>query len=47
MLGGGGIIKKVLKYFDWAYRNGGAMATELDCIAITNKNSEKKLTNVA
>ncbi|MES2830797.1 MAG: phosphate ABC transporter substrate-binding protein PstS [Pseudomonadota bacterium] len=26
--------KEVLKFFDWAYKNGGAMATELDYVAM-------------
>jgi phosphate transport system substrate-binding protein len=26
--------KDVLKFFDWAYKNGGAMATELDYVAM-------------
>ncbi|CAN5119827.1 phosphate ABC transporter substrate-binding protein PstS [soil metagenome] len=26
--------KEVLKFFDWAYKNGGAMATELEYVAI-------------
>jgi phosphate transport system substrate-binding protein len=26
--------KEVLKFFDWAYKNGGAMATELDYVAL-------------
>jgi phosphate transport system substrate-binding protein len=30
----GGKGKDVLKFFDWAYKNGGAMATELDYVAM-------------
>jgi phosphate transport system substrate-binding protein len=26
--------KEVLKFFDWAYKNGGASATELDYVAM-------------
>ncbi|MDB5767055.1 MAG: pstS, partial [Collimonas fungivorans] len=26
--------KEVLKFFEWAYKNGGASATELDYVAI-------------
>ncbi|MDB5839446.1 MAG: pstS [Herminiimonas sp.] len=29
-----GKAKEVVKFFDWAYRNGGAMATELDYVAM-------------
>jgi phosphate transport system substrate-binding protein len=30
----GAKAKEVLKFFDWAYKNGGAMATELDYVAM-------------
>jgi phosphate transport system substrate-binding protein len=30
----GGKGKEVLKFFEWAYKNGGAMATELDYVAM-------------
>ncbi|PUA19262.1 phosphate ABC transporter substrate-binding protein PstS [Glaciimonas sp. PCH181] len=37
--------KEVLKFFDWAYKNGGAAATELDYVAIPS--SVVKLVNDA
>jgi len=33
--------KEVLKFFDWAYKNGGAMATELDYVAMPEAVAEQ------